>query len=212
MWKQNNLQRVSIWGLQQPWQPLKKGESVSGSLWILRKWKRWRQHWKPSKQAPCSVKRIGHHVSCQVAEDIWGGEGDAWYLTFKCCSQIAVWGSNRKLKQVMKWPSEIFYVKKYFASFIACVWLSNESNKWRVLWLLGLEAERWRHLPQSGFEGILLPLGSHLSREREWKWSQIITEWHPQPIFNHTITKLLTFVATCTCNRDFKSMLIDLEE
>lgn len=184
MWKQNNLQRGSIWGLQQPWQSLKKGESVSGSLWTLRKWKHWRQHWKPRKQARCSVKRIGHPVSRQVAEDIWDGEGDAWYLTIKCCSQTVVCGRNRKLKQVMKWPSEIFYVKKPVSSFIACVWVSNESHKWRVLWLLGLEAERWRYLPWSGFEGVLLPLGSHLSWE--WKWSQIITEWHPQPIFNHS--------------------------
>lgn len=100
----------------------KENQSV-GSLWILRKWKCWRQHWKPRKQAPCSVKRIGHHVSCQVAEDIWGGEGDAWYLTFKCCSQTAVWGRNRKLKQVMKWPSEIFSVKKIFCKF-HCLCLS----------------------------------------------------------------------------------------
>lgn len=30
---------------------------------------------KTKQTVPCSVKRIGHHVSCQVAEDIWGGEG-----------------------------------------------------------------------------------------------------------------------------------------
>ena len=190
----------------------KENQSV-GSLWILRKWKRWRQHWKPRKQAPCSVKRIGHHVSYQVAEDIWvGGRGMHDILHLNAAPRQHCEEGTGNWNKLWNGHQKSFLWKKSFASFIACVWVSNESNKWRVLWLLGLEAERWRHLPQSGFEGVLLPLGSHLSWEREWKGSKIINEWHPQPIFNHTITKLLTSVATWTCNRDFKSMLIDLEE
>lgn len=148
---------------------------------------------------------MGHHVSCQVAENVLGG--NAWYLPFKCCSQTAVSGINRKLKQGMKWTSEIFYVKNFSASLISCVESPMKAINEELCCFLGYRSERWRpppsHLPPPpsmprhlGLKVFCL-LWVPVWAEREWRPSQIVPDGHPQPrpflpFSIMTITKLVT--------------------